>query len=58
MCFANFIRGYQTDPLPESFKAAELCSADSRRQLSPHLLLPSDTIMFGLTLGTIDSAGI
>jgi hypothetical protein len=42
----------------ESFKAAELCSADGRRRLSLHLLLPSDTIMFGLTLGTIDSAGI
>jgi hypothetical protein len=41
----------------ESFKAAELCTADGRRRLSPHLLLPS-TIMFGLTLGTIDSAGI
>ena len=41
----------------ESFKAAELCSADGRRRLSPHLLLPS-TIMFGLTWGTIDSTGI
>jgi hypothetical protein len=42
----------------ESFKVAELRSADSRRMLSLHLLLPSDTIMFGLTLATIDSAGI
>jgi len=41
-----------------SFKAAEFHSADSRPRLFPHLLLPSDTIMFGLTLGTIDSAGI
>jgi hypothetical protein len=40
----------------ESFKAAELRSADSRRRLSPHLPLPSGTIMFGLTLGTIDIA--
>lgn len=42
----------------ESFKAAELRSAGSRRGLSPNLLLPSGTIMSGLTPGTLDSAGI